>query len=87
MCLDDNEDNSDKRQELENKLASVKARNEASHNQFKPQPKAKSKSTKQRQRNLKAVERAAEHNDRLKVRAAGSESRKKRRDNSKSVWE
>lgn len=72
------------KQELEQKVASVKARN-GSTSQTKGS--ARKKSTKQRSRTSKAAERAAEHADKLRNKKSDSENRKKRRDNSKTIWE
>lgn len=78
------DDGIDKRQELEQKVASVKARNGTSANQ---KAGSRKKSTKQRSRTSKAAERAAEHADKLRNKKTDSENRKKKRDNSKTVWE
>ncbi|EIM19848.1 hypothetical protein E3Q22_02142 [Wallemia mellicola] len=78
------DDGVDKRQELEQKVASVKARNSTSANQ---KAAGRKKSTKQRSRTSKAAERAAEHADKLRNKKTDSENRKKKRDNSKTVWE
>ncbi|EOR00281.1 hypothetical protein E3P92_01486 [Wallemia ichthyophaga] len=82
--LGDVDDGLDNRHELEKKVASVKARNSsnASHKGL-----GRKKSTKQRTRTSKAAERAAEHADKLKNKRSDSETRKQKRDNSKSVWE
>ena len=77
------DDGLDNRQELEKKVASVKARNSSASSKGV----GRKKSTKQRTRNSKAAEKAAEHADKLKNKRSDSEQRKQRRDNSKSVWE
>ncbi|TIA90925.1 hypothetical protein E3P99_01288 [Wallemia hederae] len=81
--LGDVDDGLDNRQELEKKVASVKARNSS----VSSKGVGRKKSTKQRTRNSKAAEKAAEHADKLKNKRSDSEQRKQRRDNSKSVWE